>query len=1074
MNISHKQLQNSSISQQKKQFYEKLKIKFNRAWTEYRKKHTNFTENYNKKIYNWLFSQDEETRMILCCVENKKYTNILSEAYSYYLKDSNTKFRIIEENSENENLKLEKEDSYFDRENSFHKIPNPKNNAFLQKIYFYQCESPIEDTDNYSSYFTLDPSILRSEEIFKDYTNELTSYKFLTIPIKTKKENEVQNKTNVSFEFPDWIISTPNSGINNNNDINGNFSSSMKNDNNNIHGNNIYGNNECNYFPLSHYFLALIEQVLSIRYILFHESKDMDEIKNSTYLYELFEKKKQMINFLNNSLKPNKNFFSTFKLEDVVKKLYSDRKIDNFIYSIGRNCAPYENRRGWFTANSLFFDRTKILNSVIFEVNNVFDNIQFDGGSVVFIIDTLLFFNISKLFTYDDFLLRCIFERIYQEYSEKIYEDLITGGGEKDESTHKKKKKKKKKAGNKNNVEEKNLDIDDNKEIGRFIFEILITKVFKEIEIMNLNSNKEINSNNVIICENENNINNKKSKNKEKGFFIYETIKKNDTNKKNKNKNKKKQNGNIKNNKVNNINTNEDNNITSNKKDENNIKTKQEDIKKEINMNNNVINQNEKENNNISKENKDKINILIEKDYQKSPQNETVNIEENNINHNAKNTNNNLKKKPQQNSPISNKESIPSHINSFTFSSSNNSSTSVDSNNNKQSKSDKISFFSNFSNNNINSFDSAENNLVVMHYNQVLFPFEKLNKLSIDIKNFNENLESLLSIKRKIKIEIKYHFEYIVRKIYNSNSRVEMYGSTLYKLDIESSDLDLSISTNSNLSLASLVIYLSNNNKNKQYKNINAILGATVPIVKLDVDFLKLDNDKINYYYQLLVGNNYYNKFDEKNEEKENNIIKVDLSMNSVNHKQIYFIKTGIKSYPEIRPIIKILKKVLQVKNMNNCYKGGMSSYCLFLLIYSYVKLYYTMNARNSNKKEFYDFSCGSLLIGLLFYYVMVIDFKCTIINPRFQNPFIVSYKLESIPTIIDPNTMKNAGHNIFKILDVINIFRDIYKDLFFANKIEGSENLIYKLIEKYEKNGIKENQDNEENILNQEDKKID
>ena len=130
------------------------------------------------------------------------------------------------------------------------------------------------------------------------------------------------------------------------------------------------------------------------------------------------------------------------------------------------------------------------------------------------------------------------------------------------------------------------------------------------------------------------------------------------------------------------------------------------------------------------------------------------------------------------------------------------------------------------------------------------------------------------------------------------------------------------------------------------------------------------------------------------------------------------------------------------------------------------------MDGRNSNKKNFYDFSYGSLLIGFLFYYVMVIDFKCTIINPRIQNPFIVNYNLESIPTIIDPNTMKNVGQKIFKIFDVVKIFGDIYKDLVFANKIEGSENLIYKLIEKYEKENIKESHDSEENIINKEDKK--
>ena len=107
MNIPHKYLINKSLSEQKKKFYEKLASNYKRAYGEYRKKNCN--DSFNKKVINWLFSQNEETRMILCSVENKKYTNTFHEAYTYYTQHSkNLKFRITDEDKfDGETFKLE-------------------------------------------------------------------------------------------------------------------------------------------------------------------------------------------------------------------------------------------------------------------------------------------------------------------------------------------------------------------------------------------------------------------------------------------------------------------------------------------------------------------------------------------------------------------------------------------------------------------------------------------------------------------------------------------------------------------------------------------------------------------------------------------------------------------------------------------------------------------------------------------------------------------------------------------------------------------------------------------------------
>ena len=145
----------------------------------------------------------------------------------------------------------------------------------------------------------------------------------------------------------------------------------------------------------------------------------------------------------------------------------------------------------------------------------------------------------------------------------------------------------------------------------------------------------------------------------------------------------------------------------------------------------------------------------------------------------------------------------------FTLSSSTNSSTSSDSINfilNPNSSIKQI----NFNKNEI--YDN--NNLFVIHQNPIYISYQKISKLTKDIIDFNTDLESLLVIMRGIKYEIKYYFDNIINKIFHG-AKLEIYGSTLYELDIESSDLDLSICADENINLDDLVTYLNQTNYDK-------------------------------------------------------------------------------------------------------------------------------------------------------------------------------------------------------------------------------------------------------------------
>jgi len=1006
MNISPKFLQNNGLSGEKKFFYENLPSRYSKISQDYNKKSVQEHSNFSKKVLTWLFNQNEDTRMLLCSVENKKYTNTIFDAYSYLVRhEKGVKFLFSEEDNKDEDkFKFEvissEYDKYFRNNNNVNSKENRnpyynannnlnemkiKDDEFLNNIIFYQSESTVEDIDNYSSYFTLKKEFLKNEEIFKNCCNILSYNSFLSAPIMTKKDvQSVQNKTIVTLGLPVWITNEIQQKQIMNYEDENNFNYNFDETNNN------------KYFTLSQYCLALIEQVLCVRYLLYTQNKNMNDIISSIYLKDLLSKKDLMIEFLNTSDYDTDKFYEKFNINEINTRVFYDENIEKFIKEKNLFNEVLNDQDKYNYSNIYYESQIKLK---IFEneetlegLSNIYENNKNKFNKEV--INKFTFFNINKLYTYEDFANRIIFEKIFEEYSKKIWNDLIND----DEKKAKKKKRKKKK----NNIENSKINVNEIKEkeneeknkeiIYNFIKNLIYDKLNKKLnELNNKNDN------------NKNNQNYKKEKNKkEKEFFLYQPT----NNKKKKGNNKKSKNNNNNNNKNN-----------SNKKENINI-IKEENM---INSDNNISN-NPTENKKEYKEDMNIINIeekneIIKEKKDKSPE-----------------------KLLKNNNIIINTIEIQSHINSFTLSSSTNSSTSSDSLNYKLNPKtiNKNEIYDN-------------NNLFVVHQNPII-SYQKFAKLNKDIIDFNNDLESLLIILREIKYEIKYHFDYIIRKVYKE-AKLDIYGSSLYKLDIETSDLDLSICSEEQINLDDLVTYLNNINEDKKYLNINFIKTASIPIIKIDVDFLKLNNRKIKELIYKLNNNNYYKFCVKNNFYNDTNIIKVDISLNSINYKQLNFINQGIKQFPQIIFLIKILKKLLLYKHMSNSYKGGMSSYCLFLIIYSYLKMYFSFYSNNP-----LDNNYGSFLIGFLFHYVMCIDLNYTIINPLMDNPFIIyTCPIEVIPTIIEPTTLKNAGKNIYRIFDVITTLNEIYRDIYIVIKKDyndGSNNYIYELFKNYVKSG--------------------
>ena len=192
MNISSKYLKDLCLSSKKISFYQKLSSRYQKAYKIYSTKNNkNTNAGYKNKVLKWFFSFSLEDRKNICSVENKLFTKILYEMYlkHYYNEHFLLKFKIIEdkETFEQEPLTKRNESSQYCNEKMyFNNYENyNKHEEIINEVKFYQCESPINNFNSYSSYFTLSNRILNDQELFTNYFEKISGNQCFACPIKT-------------------------------------------------------------------------------------------------------------------------------------------------------------------------------------------------------------------------------------------------------------------------------------------------------------------------------------------------------------------------------------------------------------------------------------------------------------------------------------------------------------------------------------------------------------------------------------------------------------------------------------------------------------------------------------------------------------------------------------------------------------------------------------------------------------------------------------------------------------------------------------------------------------------------
>ena len=357
--------------------------------------------------------------------------------------------------------------------------------------------------------------------------------------------------------------------------------------------------------------------------------------------------------------------------------------------------------------------------------------------------------------------------------------------------------------------------------------------------------------------------------------------------------------------------------------------------------------------------------------------------------------------------------------------------------------------------------------------NSSLSFYEKLhNSILKNEKKVNMILQHLSIYKNYVIEEIKQ----IINKTYENNFinySIDMYGSYTTGLMIEASDVDINVKlccikkeefSNYFTSLYEKLI------SEKKFEKIIPISTASVPVIKLIIDIEKFIKNKDylesefnkfkqqnffkNYIFdkneltQIRVDITFIVKYksqnlieSEKNKEIlnkiENDKIKIDNNINK-DISNVIYIKEQLEKYPEIKPILILLKRYFYVKNMNTSFEGGLSSYNLFLLILSFSK--YISLTQNKVK------NLGYFLIQFLEFFGKYFDFKNFTVNVN--SPYIYelisfnNYNSGKSLIILDPLTGLNASKSSYKIFEIQNMF--LFSFNFFEKERINYENEIY------------------------------
>ena len=300
----------------------------------------------------------------------------------------------------------------------------------------------------------------------------------------------------------------------------------------------------------------------------------------------------------------------------------------------------------------------------------------------------------------------------------------------------------------------------------------------------------------------------------------------------------------------------------------------------------------------------------------------------------------------------------------------------------------------------------------IIYNNEIIFPLKKkLN--SIVLKIINQSIKTSL-------------------KPYNIINLI-IYGSQASGLSLPESDIDL------------LLIYYDSNNSlekliNELYKclqmshkfhNVTSLPKASSPLIKIEY---KINLKQLNISF-LHMDISFHNIFPNKT------TIYFSPSLLIVK-----YIQRSIEYLPQSKNIIILIKKYLKNIGLNNYYTGGLSSFSIFLLVFSFYK-YAIKVLGNEIVNNFY---IGQFLIQFLDFYSKF-NFAQYIVNINKEIPFIVKENKNICEIKSTSNSANNSKNINVNFINPNNVANAVILDPFTLNNIAANSFRIVEIQQKFD-----------------------
>ena len=268
--------------------------------------------------------------------------------------------------------------------------------------------------------------------------------------------------------------------------------------------------------------------------------------------------------------------------------------------------------------------------------------------------------------------------------------------------------------------------------------------------------------------------------------------------------------------------------------------------------------------------------------------------------------------------------------------------------------------------------------------------------LSKDISDYQIFVKELIEREQNLYDTIIKNIQISIDEIIN-DYEVHLYGSHATNLCLPWSDIDVVLINKKNPNSNNVQVLLSQIYEHLMQKNwvkeIKFLSGASTPIVKL------------------ISSDNYNN-------------MHIDISIQDDKHfglKCVDLVNNFISQYESLKPLVLVLKNILKIANLNDPYKGGISSYGLILMIVSFLQA----QKRVGNDISINENNLGKLFFDFVNHYGLKFDPRKYIIiakkNEYDENEInFQNIQIGSGLVIIDPlNTINNVAKSCFQFFNI-------------------------------------------------------